>query len=731
MCQAAKRAQYEEAARHEEIANYRITECDRQDRLVPVSSRGEYFPIYFVEPADGNVAALGFDLATIPACREAMKRACDTGELVATPAIALSHEADDQGSFRLILAVYRRAAPIGSIDERRRALQGFAVAVVRAKGLVEEGLASCLPAGLDVQLVDGSAPDQPVLYVHRSRLSAQHGDSRAAAAFRLQTDLRMPQTFDAGRRRWTIACTAVPEYVAMRSTGHPWSGAAACFLLTLSLAAYLVGIAVRNAKTIQLAAGLSEANLHLEREVSERKQAESTLWNSEIRYKTLFDTSGDAILLTTTEGEILDGNHAAAAIFGCKNEFDLTSLTPADVSPEYQPDGTLSSTKCQQMMAIVMRDGSHRFEWTHKRIDGTEFLASVCVNRMEVDREYLLLGTVRDITEQRQADESLRWKSAFLEAQVNSCLDGILVVDDEGKRLLINQRLIDLFNVPQSIVNDSDDEKLLQYVVSRVKDPEQFLEKVRYLNQRTSDTSRDELEFKIGMVFDRYSSPVLGEGGKYYGRIWTFRDITERRRIEGALQKVLAETEKVNRLMQGRETRIAALKQEVNGLLAELGRAPDYRIENGPQQIACTDQDSATPDAAETGNCEEAWPKRAVSPAAGPHPVRDLGLEKPEVNMAFIPILCAAPLLYAKSHGYFARNGLDVTLTPAPGWSGVKDLLAFGHTDAAHLLSPMPLAIRQGLDGRRAAIRLACIQNVNGQALTLALKHAGIRDVRE
>ena len=111
--------------------------------------------------------------------------------------------------------------------------------------------------------------------------------------------------------------------------------------------------------------------------------------------------------------------------------------------------------------------------------------------------------------------------------------------------------------------------------------------------------------------------------------------------------------------------------------------------------------------------------------------IRDLGLEKPKMDIAFIPILCSAPLLYAQTHGYFAWNGLDVTLTPAPGWSGVKDLLAFGHTDAAHLLSPMPLAMRQGLDGRRAEIRLACIQNVNGQALTLAKKHAGVKDVRE
>jgi signal transduction histidine kinase/CheY-like chemotaxis protein/ABC-type nitrate/sulfonate/bicarbonate transport system substrate-binding protein len=121
----------------------------------------------------------------------------------------------------------------------------------------------------------------------------------------------------------------------------------------------------------------------------------------------------------------------------------------------------------------------------------------------------------------------------------------------------------------------------------------------------------------------------------------------------------------------------------------------------------------------------------SVPQPTGGYEVVDSGLEKPAIEIAFIPIICAAPLLYAKTHGYFARNGLDVTLTAAPGWSGVKDLLAFGHTDAAHMLSPMPLAIREGLDGKRAPIRLSAIQNVNGQALTLAIKHRGIDDVRE
>jgi hypothetical protein len=69
-------------------------------------------------------------------------------------------------------------------------------------------------------------------------------------------------------------------------------------------------------------------------------------------------------------------------------------------------------------------------------------------------------------------------------------------------------------------------------VVSQVKHPEQFLEKVEYLYSHQDHTSRDEIEFKNGMVFDRYSSPVVDKNGKYFGRIWTFRYITERKQAE-------------------------------------------------------------------------------------------------------------------------------------------------------------------------------------------------------
>ena len=106
-------------------------------------------------------------------------------------------------------------------------------------------------------------------------------------------------------------------------------------------------------------------------------------------------------------------------------------------------------------------------------------------------------------------------------------------------------------------------------------------------------------------------------------------------------------------------------------------------------------------------------------------------LEKRHVSMRFIPIVCSAPLIYAHKSGLFEQAGLEVELKPAPGWSGVKELLTHAKIDAAHMLAPMPLACSLGIDGKQSDILLAAIQNVNGQALTLASKHKGLTSVED
>ncbi len=160
-------------------------------------------------------------------------------------------------------------------------------------------------------------------------------------------------------------------------------------------------------------AALLESHDELETRVQQRTMA---LEASQMKYRTLYDSSRDAIMVLTPEKGFLGGNPSAIRLFGCRDEAEFTSCAPADLSPEYQPGGILSTVMAQQKMATAMQEGSNFFEWTHQRIDGSQFIATVLLTRMELDGEMTLQATVRDITDQKQAAEAL--KSAKEAAEV-------------------------------------------------------------------------------------------------------------------------------------------------------------------------------------------------------------------------------------------------------------------------------------------------------------------------
>ncbi|MFB3918976.1 MAG: PAS domain S-box protein [Candidatus Velamenicoccus archaeovorus] len=176
-----------------------------------------------------------------------------------------------------------------------------------------------------------------------------------------------------------------------------------------------------------------------------------------------------------------------------------------------------------------------------------------------------------DITERKKMEEELKRKTEFLEAQTEASLDGLLVVDENGQRSLTNKRLLELWQVPQAVATDKDDAALLQFAASKVKNPKEFLAQINYLYARRSETSKDEVEFKDGMIFERYSSPVIDKNGKYFGRIWTFRDITERKQAE---RKILEYTKRLGYLTKYANDLIILLDENFN-LLEVNERAED------------------------------------------------------------------------------------------------------------------------------------------------------------
>ncbi len=135
---------------------------------------------------------------------------------------------------------------------------------------------------------------------------------------------------------------------------------------------------------------------------------------------------------------------------------------------------------------------------------------------------------------------------AVLEAQGNATLDGILVVGEGQSRLVINQRIIEIFDVPPHLLEEANDEALLKHVTALNRDPEKFLEKVMYLYDHPLETSQDEIELTTGVVLDRYTAPVVGKDGKLYGRIWSFRDITERKKAEEEITRARNDAEAAN-----------------------------------------------------------------------------------------------------------------------------------------------------------------------------------------
>ncbi len=283
------------------------------------------------------------------------------------------------------------------------------------------------------------------------------------------------------------------------------------------------------------------------RDVTDHREMETAMRESEARYRSLFEN-------------MLEGFACCRMIFDQDQPQDFVYL---EVNSEFERLTGLKNVigkKATEVMPGIRQANPELFEiygrvaLTGKPekfetyVDSLGIWFSVAVSSHQKEHFVVVFD---NITERKQMEEDLRQKTALFEAMVNSSPDGILIVNEQGKKVLQNPQFTALVGIPPHIAEDADDTKQLQFVTDSARDPEQFLAKVLHLNAHPEETSQDEIEFKSGRILDRFSAPVRDQNGIYYGRVWKFRDVTERRQMEAALR----ENEKLLREM-GRTAKI-------------------------------------------------------------------------------------------------------------------------------------------------------------------------------
>lgn len=264
--------------------------------------------------------------------------------------------------------------------------------------------------------------------------------------------------------------------------------------------------------------------------------------SSEARLHSILESLGEGVVAASLDGRIRNWNRAALELHGFSSsghgEESLNKLvTTFELS---MPDGRVLPIEEWPISRVLKGERFEDFECQIRRLDRDDWKRVFSYHGRRISAanglSSLAVITIRDITARKQAEAELLWKTAFLEAQANSTVDGILVVDAAGKKILQNQAMSEMWNIPQSILDNPDDQSQVKFVMDQTENPQEFRSRVNHLYEHPTETGRDEIELKNGRVLDRYSGPVVGKNGEYYGRIWNFRDITDHKRAEETLR---------------------------------------------------------------------------------------------------------------------------------------------------------------------------------------------------
>lgn len=187
----------------------------------------------------------------------------------------------------------------------------------------------------------------------------------------------------------------------------------------------------------------------------------------------------------------------------------------------------------------------------------------------QIQQRDVQLQSARELLEHRvqERTEELASSLSLLNATLESTADGILVVAENGRITKYNHKFLQMWRIPEAVIADGEDHRLVEFVLRQLKDPGAFQRQVAELYRNRETQRTDTIELADGTVFERHSQPQHVEG-HYVGRVWCFRDITERRRAEEALRERLAMQERLARIAATVPGVIHTFRQDPAGCLS-------------------------------------------------------------------------------------------------------------------------------------------------------------------
>jgi PAS domain S-box-containing protein len=261
-----------------------------------------------------------------------------------------------------------------------------------------------------------------------------------------------------------------------------------------------------------------------------QKNTKETDKNTLQLFRLAWENSNDGMRLTNNQGIVLKVNEAYCRLVGkTKKELEGKLLNIV-----YGKGFKYTATKTHQGIFNEVNANSY-FEYETTLWNKKVLWFGISSSFFKIaNQEPCLLCIFNDITERKLNEAKISQAFSLLNATIESTADGILVVDLDGTITGMNQKFTKMWNVPLNLTSSKNENKLLKLLQDKIKEPDKFISRINWLYEFPESESIDTIEFKDGKIFERYSIPQKIDG-KVVGRVWNFRDITEKKISEEAL----------------------------------------------------------------------------------------------------------------------------------------------------------------------------------------------------